>query len=101
MFFIYCALLYPIAQRRNLFGFERLGGFRRRHAVLRISCLDLLYQWTPAGLSGNDGGTAFVVRCVGKLRSIEPQFGFSGPRIRAVAWITVFRKNGLNTSIER
>src|SRR5580704_12602651 len=58
MLFVDRTLSYPFHQRRDLFWFERLMRFRGRHAVFRISCLDLLNERALADLAGNDRGTA-------------------------------------------
>jgi hypothetical protein len=77
-------------------NFVRLG---RRHDVIGISRSDAADKRAFAWFAGNDGGLAVFARQEGVFEAIEPEIGFAGGGIRAVARETVFGKNGPNVAI--
>ncbi len=95
----FCSLVDPALKGILVAGAECAFGFRRRHHELRIVAEDAPDQLAVVGVARFDHGDP-VDFLVGSVAGIQPQFGFAGRAIWAVASVTVFRQNGLHFTCE-
>src|SRR5689334_21965842 len=96
---ILCAAGNPLLQKVLLFRGENLVGLRWRHDVIGISRRDAADESAFLRFAGNDGGLAVFAGKDGVVKAIEPQIGFAGGGISAVARETVFGKDRPNVAI--
>ena len=75
--------------------------FFRRHPIFRIVRLDPPNEWALVGITRNDRRAKLCVGRVSKVGSIQTQACFARRRIKPMAGVAIFRKDGLNGLVER